>query len=196
LLQLKIPFGLTADGRMVCVKEVGRGLSCECVCPECGCNLVARKGDVTVHHFAHQPKGTTNLVSCQNGLETSIHRMAKQILSERGGLKIPSIAASHRGLTSTGTEVSITKTTIEEHWISFDNLCLEHRIDPLRPDIVGYRNGKPFIIEVTVSNPIIAAKREVLRALQIPALEINLGNVTYAITRSDLTPTWSRSEIA
>jgi hypothetical protein len=39
-------------------------------------------------------------------------------------------------------------------------------------DIVRYSTGQPFIVEVTISDALTAAKREQLRSLGIPALEI------------------------
>ncbi len=35
------------------VEVVGRGLACKCRCPECRSPVVARKGNVIRHHFAH-----------------------------------------------------------------------------------------------------------------------------------------------
>jgi hypothetical protein len=179
--QLKIPFGVTSDGRMVSVQEVSRGRACECVCPECGCELVAKKGDVIAHHFSHLVGAEFNPASCHHALETSIHRMAKQMIAERGGLRIPALVVSDTGF-SAGGEVSARKKAFEEQWLAFDSVRLEHRIDPLRPDIIGYSRGQPFIIEVTVSNPTTAAKREQLRSLRIASLEIDLSVVSYDVT--------------
>ena len=42
-----------ADGKIVHVDEVPRGLQCGCSCPHCHERLMARHGDVREHGFAH-----------------------------------------------------------------------------------------------------------------------------------------------
>ena len=49
---LRLSYGLK-EGRLLHVSEVQRGLACGCACPACGDRLVARKGPVREHHFAH-----------------------------------------------------------------------------------------------------------------------------------------------
>ena len=70
-----LDFGLDHTGRMRGIDEVEQGLACDCECPECGSPLVARKGAVRVHHFAHRG------ASCATGAESALHRMAKQIVA-------------------------------------------------------------------------------------------------------------------
>jgi ssDNA-binding Zn-finger/Zn-ribbon topoisomerase 1 len=171
---------------MVGVEEVSRGRACECVCPQCGCELVAKKGEVLAHHFSHLVGAKFNLAPCLHALETSVHLMAKQVIAERGGLRIPALVVSDTGFTLAGGEKSVRKELLGEQWLAFDAVRLEHRIDPLRVDIVGYCKGQPFIIEVTVANPLTAVKREQLRALGIPALEIDLRGISYDVSSAAL----------
>lgn len=171
---------------MVGVEEVSRGRACECVCPQCGCELVAKKGEVLAHHFSHLVRGKFNPAPCHHALETSVHLMAKQVIAERGGLRIPALVISDTGLTLAGSEKFVRKEVIEEQWLAFGAVRLEHRIDPLRVDIVGYCKGQPFIIEVTVANPLTAAKREQLRSFGIPALEIDLRGISYDVSSAAL----------
>ena len=42
-----------AQGKMVHVDDVPRGLACGCVCPCCREKLLARHGDIKEHGFAH-----------------------------------------------------------------------------------------------------------------------------------------------
>lgn len=42
-----------AQGKMVHVDDVPRGLACGCVCPYCREKLLARHGDIKEHGFAH-----------------------------------------------------------------------------------------------------------------------------------------------
>ena len=50
----RIPFAeRVSDGALVLPREVPRGLAARCLCPECGLPVLARKGRVVRHHFAH-----------------------------------------------------------------------------------------------------------------------------------------------
>ena len=42
-----------AEGKMVHVDDVPRGLNCGCTCPNCHEVLLARHGEVKEHGFAH-----------------------------------------------------------------------------------------------------------------------------------------------
>ena len=81
LTEAQIPFGLK-NGVMVQVSEVKSGLACDCVCPVCKRPIQARKGSKRAHHFSHDPSEETK--TCEGAFETSVHLMAKQILSEDG----------------------------------------------------------------------------------------------------------------
>ena len=45
-------FGL-CEGKYLHVSEVASGAACDCVCPICGKKLIAKKGAIRMHHFAH-----------------------------------------------------------------------------------------------------------------------------------------------
>lgn len=49
---LFLSYGLNANNDLIYIEEVGRGVT-DLRCPYCGGQLMARKGDVLVHHFAH-----------------------------------------------------------------------------------------------------------------------------------------------
>ncbi len=72
---IRIPYA-ERDGRLVHVSSVERGLGCGCVCPVCKDPVLARKGDVMRHHFAHYSRG-----GCSP--ETVLHRVGKELLYNR-----------------------------------------------------------------------------------------------------------------
>ncbi len=72
---LHIPYGLV-DDRIVHVDDVPRGKACGARCAACGSDLVARKGEERIHHFAHYQ---ANGHECEGWL----HKTAKRILYER-----------------------------------------------------------------------------------------------------------------
>ena len=78
-----LDFGLDQTGRMRAINEVEQGLTCNCACPGRGIPLIARKGAVRVHHFAHQG------AHCTSGAQTALHRMARQIVADERQLVEP-----------------------------------------------------------------------------------------------------------
>jgi hypothetical protein len=80
-----IPFALDAAGKWRDVSEVERGLACKCVCPECEGQLVARKGEIRVHYFAHH-----DLRECRHALETALFGVTIELLGAPGAvLQLP-----------------------------------------------------------------------------------------------------------
>lgn len=90
----KLPFGLK-NSRLVEVSEVLSGKRCGCVCPSCKKDLIARKGEVNAHHFAHAHAKDSDI--CGYGAETAIHEMAKQIIYEEKAIFAPSTAIKKKG---------------------------------------------------------------------------------------------------
>lgn len=75
------------DGRLVDIDNVPSGLACNCTCPGCGRAMVAKKGDVQAHHFAHHAQQDGQ--SCVSAGETALHKFAKRILDERLEIVLP-----------------------------------------------------------------------------------------------------------
>jgi competence CoiA-like predicted nuclease len=76
-----------ADGRLLHIDEVPSGLACNCGCPGCGRRMVAKKGDVQAHHFAHHAQQDGR--ACVSAGETALHKLAKKILDERLEIALP-----------------------------------------------------------------------------------------------------------
>ena len=75
------------EGKTVCVSEVPKGKDCGCFCPFCDAELIARKGEVRMHHFAHI-KG----MECQYGYEASVHLLAKEVFQQTKTILLPRFA--------------------------------------------------------------------------------------------------------
>lgn len=80
---LKLPFGVLG-GRLVAPEAVGRGRDCGCTCPGCGYPLIANQGEHTRPYFSHDTGA-----GCPGGIETAVHKMAKQILLDHGSVVLP-----------------------------------------------------------------------------------------------------------
>ncbi|MBI3416933.1 MAG: hypothetical protein HY043_16705 [Verrucomicrobia bacterium] len=71
---LKLPFAVCGD-KIIHISEVESGRQINCLCPVCNTRLIARKGNLRQHHFAHDT-GT----NC-NG-ESALHWFGKHLLLE------------------------------------------------------------------------------------------------------------------
>ena len=72
-------------GELVHVDEVERGLACNCTCKACGRPLVARKGDILMHFFAH----AADEVNCNPTPESLVHAYAKQQVAKLTKVVLP-----------------------------------------------------------------------------------------------------------
>ena len=168
---LKIPYGLL-NGQLKHVSEVKRGLDCECVCASCGERLVAKKGNKTVHHFAHDAK-----TGCANATETAIHLAAKEILEECKTISLPDAFLKYIGNTLYVSE----QATVE-----LDAVEVEKSIGGFRADLVAYFKGVPLIIEIKVTHAVGVSKRKAIKKSGISAIEISLDKISRECTREEL----------
>lgn len=162
-MDFKLPFGLK-NGRLVHVSKVEKGLDCGCVCPSCNHPLVARKGNKTKHHFAHH-KGK----ECGYGLETALHYAAKELLEKHKKIVIPKVDLK------IGPHDKKHWLLSKEREITFDEVKLEFYHEGVIPDVLVYINGKPLMIEITVTHKTGKEKIQKVREQGISILEIDLA---------------------
>lgn len=83
--------------------DVPRGKACNCVCPECSRELIARLGETLRWHFAHILDAATGKGGCSlTAPEGASHYNAKhriaRIINSGGDLPYPLLQVRHRGL--------------------------------------------------------------------------------------------------
>lgn len=91
-----LQYGLRGN-ELIHIDNVEKGLACNCVCPHCRTQLVAKKGEHNVKHFAHY-----NLNDCNHGIETALHLMAKDIIARHLKLFVPYLPDSEYDLSKDG----------------------------------------------------------------------------------------------
>ena len=181
----RLPFGMK-DGRMVDISEIPKdkkGLSCGCICPQCLSPLQANKGDVNSHYFSHDPKQKSEV--CEGALETAIHKMAKQIINETGHTVFPELVVTESVTVGMAT-IKGSETIEVELDRHFDSSEEEVTIGDIRPDVVAQINGESVVIEVAVTHFVDTAKRNKLRQLGLPAIEIDLSKHDRMPSKADL----------
>jgi competence protein CoiA len=167
-------FAVNAEGRVVSVDEVPRGLDCGCVCSLCNAPLVAKQGEIRSWHFAHASES-----DCEGAAETALHLAAKQLIRKAMGIMVPKIEAVGSARLADGRHAQATESR-PESWMDFDivlleqQISLEQPIESIRPDVVGQSGSERVIIEVAVTHFVEPEKSQALAVLDWPAFEIRL----------------------
>ena len=169
---------------MVGISGVRAGLACGCVCPSCYRKLQANKGKKVAPYFSHNP--SKDAAPCESAFETSIHLMAKQILSEEGLAKFPRLEVKATQKDENGQSYEDTGTVTEELLMKFNRVELEKRFDEIRPDIIGYMDSIPYLIEIAVTHFSDDEKKKKIRANNWHAIEVDLSKIDYTITKEEL----------
>ncbi|MBG7614645.1 hypothetical protein IWC96_05035 [Brevundimonas sp. BAL450] len=159
----ELHYGRLPSGDIVPIDAVRRGAACDCTCPACGEALVARQGDVLIHHFAH---AGANGDGCGKGLETNAHVWAKRILKDALHIRLPDVKAV------IGERARMVKPGRDFHFVE---ATLEQRLGGITPDVVLIaRDGRRLIVEIRVTHACDREKIAKLRAGDISAIEVDL----------------------
>lgn len=153
---------LDENQNLIHINEALRGLACKCTCFECGEIVLARKGEIKEHHFAHASLKD----SCNIQPESVLHKYAKDVILQSKGLMLPEIP----------------NTDIEAMWWEFDNIVPEFPLGKIRPDLVSYFDGEPILIEIAVTHFVDKEKIDFVRSMGFKLVEIDLS----ALLSSDL----------
>ncbi|MBS1590418.1 MAG: hypothetical protein JST52_12475 [Bacteroidetes bacterium] len=154
-MEFKLPYGLR-NNELLTIEEVESGLACDCVCPACNEQLIARKGKVKAHHFAHYKSE-----DCLSGLETALHKLSKEIIAKSKTFTTPIL-----NYPDTLYEI------FDETEIPIENVKLETKVGEFIPDIVIETKGKKLLIEIVVSNPVSWKKQQRIKSQNLPTIVI------------------------
>ena len=151
-----------ANGKLLHVSEVARGLSCGCVCPSCGAILVAKQGRIREHHFAHSTGEP-----CRYAGETALHLAAKDILEKRRELVLPAVEVPFH---------SHALTIAPDRRYQIDSISVEHRFANIVPDVLLHIGGHPLLVEIKVTHGVDDHKLRQIEKMGISAVEIDLSS--------------------
>lgn len=151
------------SGKSVHISEVESGLACECICGECEGRLIAKKGEIRVHHFAHKDD-----TSCQSRGESALHLKAKEIIEKERKILVPAIQIKFFSYTLKPLDIRL------EAILSLDSVRLEQSTGDFRPDISACVEGHQLFIEPAYSHFIDEEKKDKIQKRGISTLEIDL----------------------
>lgn len=148
---------LDENKNLIHITDAVRGLACNCTCFECGEIVLARKGEIKEHHFAH----ASNKDSCTIQPESVLHKYAKQIIIESMGVLLPEVP----------------NLDIEATWWTFDKIIPEFHLGLIRPDLACYIDEEPIFIEIAVTHFIDEDKLKIIKSMNVKTVEIDLSGL-------------------
>jgi hypothetical protein len=168
-------FGERHDGTLCHISEVPSGLDCNCVCPKCRTQLVARKGPKNEHHFGHYGVGDER--PCIGGAETALHKFAKEELGFRRELVLPQQIIIDRLGRWEGPPSKI---------IRFDSAVLQKKLGEIVPDLIVRIDERDLLIEFAVTHKCDPAKIAKIKEMNLPAVEIDLSGLPRNASKWDI----------
>lgn len=153
------------EGKPTHISEVDSGISCGCFCPSCNSPLVAKKGKIKIHHFAHFKQK-----DCEGAFESALHIGAKHEIQKHGYFMIPK-----GNLVFDSNKESIK--VFDAMKIPIEKVHVERNLGHVRPDILIETEDKFLAIEIYVTHEVNKKKIEIYRNLGISAIEIDLSEL-------------------
>lgn len=193
---MKIPIALNkVNGHLVFIQDItkeNRGLACNCVCPHCNSNLVARLGEDRTDHFAHYKNPET--VGCK---ESALHIYGKYVISKLDYFNITPIILDGVFEDKLGRSHSITPIKIfGDAGLEIVSTNLEKKIGNIRSDVfieAKYKSTNINLnIEIKVTNKVDSKKKGKLEKLKLNTLEIDISkllkipNLTFDTVKDEL----------
>ena len=170
------------DNILVSINQVEKGLACNCICPACKAKLVAKKGDKREHHFAHY-----NGSSCATGYQTSLHLLAKELISKEKMIKIPPVYYEMFCEDKNKPKGYYFKK--EKKYATLlkgVKVSLEEKENGIIPDIIVDYKGHKLYIEIYVSHKVDDNKKAIVQKNNISMIEIDLSNENRLISKEEL----------
>ena len=147
-----------AEGKMVHVDDVPRGLNCGCTCPNCHETLLARHGEVNEHGFAHHSETRgANLKICYMVI---MYKLAEQIVQTKKRIHAP----SYYGI-------------FKETDIEFEDVIIDSQYEreDKQPDVIATtKDGKQYLIEFVFKYKV--QHKQALDYKNLTCIEIDLSN--------------------
>ena len=196
---MKLPIAINKKtNELVNAQDVPNGLSCDCICPGCGEDLIAaNEGKIKAPHFRH----ITANCSIGGNYESYVHWLSKEVFKHLDRITLPPIVFDdverslpiNRNLrlyitnmlnNSKALEIlpsnTLPSNTVlqKQREIEISSCDIEQEfISPLgtiRADIVLTVKGKKLLIEPFLTNRIDPEKRRKIESLNISTIAIDL----------------------
>ena len=179
---MKNPYGIAADGALVTVDAVERGLACNCHCPACGQRLQAHHGASRRAYFSHY-RGA----DCGLGYETALHMLAKEVIAAEGRLLLPELVAeSDRSIAAVGSFLETRVLVPPWRRQRFDVVTLEKSERTFRPDLTLAVGGRRLFVEIHVTHRVDREKLSKIESRGVGTIEFDFSRTRRSLTSDDL----------
>jgi hypothetical protein len=142
---------------------------------------VARKGQIRRQHFAHHRPTV-----CDGGLETILHRLAKELFVTLGTISLPEYRFRLARNVEDDSVVEVQELVVLPGTVKIDAVKIESRLDPIIPDVVLNPGPNELLVEIAVTHLIGRNKLRALRRIGLPTIEIRLNTNDAWLTREEL----------
>ncbi|NTS78703.1 hypothetical protein HR060_17815 [Catenovulum sp. SM1970] len=176
----ELKYAVNEIGDIKHISEVERGLSCNCICPYCKSALVAKKGDIKSHHFAHH-----NGEDCLKGGETMLHLMSKQILMDEKRVMTHGELLQVNAEDALGFHHELTD-YIATQVLQGSDAVLEPNLGSYRPDVSLNVKGTWLDIEIFVTHQVDDDKATQQSTRKRDMLEIDLSQLPRDLSMDEL----------
>jgi hypothetical protein len=166
---------------LVHISSVSRGLGCGCVCPQCLMKVVARKGRIRRQHFAHHRPTV-----CDGGLETILHRLAKELFVTLGSISLPEYHFRLARNIKNGSVIEVQELVVPRNVVKIGAVKIESRLKHIIPDVVLNPGPEELLVEIAVTHVIGRDKLRAVRRIGVPTIEIRLNTEDIWLTRAVL----------
>lgn len=172
----ELVYALNSDGMYVHIDDVENGLNCNCTCPACGGQLIAKNGGEKIkHYFAHY-----NKAECDYIRQTNIHCLAEEIFLTKKELFLPSDSMISGNLVSIFDQSS--------YRLPISSVVLEKRVSDFIPDIIVTSGDLTIFVEIFVTHIVSEEKKNKIAVLgNCIAIEIDLSDKAHdSLTKEQL----------
>lgn len=169
------------NNQLVHIADVTRGLSCGCFCVVCGGKLIAKKGFVRIHHFAHAAD-----TDCQGAAETALHLLSKELICNLSSILLPQYKFKKEKRLKSGLTIRHEDNVVIGGEAVISKAFIEQAEDRFIPDITLESSSKILFVEIAVTHKVDRAKLRHIRRLGLPAIEIHLDITDATLTREEL----------
>jgi hypothetical protein len=169
----QIIYGMLA-GELIHIDNAVRGESCGCTCRSCGRNLVARKGEVLSHFFAH----VADDLNCNPTPESLIHAYAKQQVAKLRNLQMDGFDVHARYQSNDGDTHEMFWRHRPKYLMHVEQSDVEStRFSGVIPDVLFYTDCGWIAVEVFYRHAVPTEKVQKLSELGLATIEIDLSDL-------------------
>jgi hypothetical protein len=164
-----------ASNTLMSIEDVLPGLSCDCVCLECGGRLIAVKNfknaDRKKFFQHHNPNNETPCEFSGSSRETALHYALKMQVAIEKQIQAPPVIIPRRCpyLGYTYTDFVVYKGLKP---LIFDDVLIEKRLESIIPDCTGIIGEHRFAIEIKVTHGVDDDKFAKINALSVNCIEL------------------------